>query len=161
MRFAVAGLPITEGSMRPMEVGGKNVPKRTIVLPVNGHELDAWRRQVAVVARTRLPRGWVKLEGPVLLDCLFLLPRPPKGAKGSKVATEYPIHQSSGDVDKLARAIGDALTGVVWTDDSRVVDLIVRKRYPPDGQRIGVAVEVRWIPGYPGGPAGEQLTLEE
>ena len=36
------------------------------------------------------------------------------------------------DVDKLARALLDALTGVAYEDDGQVVTLTVRKRYGPD-----------------------------
>ena len=36
------------------------------------------------------------------------------------------------DVDKLARALLDALTGVAYEDDGQVVILLVRKRYGPD-----------------------------
>jgi crossover junction endodeoxyribonuclease RusA len=161
VKFAVAGLPVTEGSLRPMEVGGKNVPRRTVVIATNAAELNTWRRSVRAVAASKLPRGWVKFDGPVLVECLFLLPPPVKGAKGSVIATEYPIHQSAGDVDKLARAVLDAMSGVVYTDDSRVIRLVVDKRYPAAGQRTGVSIEVRGMPGYPGGVAGEQLALEE
>lgn len=33
------------------------------------------------------------------------------------------------DVDNYAKGIKDALTGVIWTDDSKVVELIVSKFY--------------------------------
>lgn len=33
------------------------------------------------------------------------------------------------DVDNYAKGIKDALTGIIWTDDSKVVELVVRKFY--------------------------------
>jgi len=30
---------------------------------------------------------------------------------------------------KLARAVEDALTGVIWADDAQIVDEVIRKRY--------------------------------
>jgi Holliday junction resolvase RusA-like endonuclease len=33
------------------------------------------------------------------------------------------------DLDKLIRAILDALTGVVWRDDGQVVDIVASKVY--------------------------------
>lgn len=33
------------------------------------------------------------------------------------------------DLDNYAKGIKDALTGVIWTDDSKVVELMVRKFY--------------------------------
>ena len=44
------------------------------------------------------------------------------------------------DLDKLARALLDGITGVVVKDDSLVVDLMVGKRY---GEAPGVVVEIR------------------
>lgn len=52
------------------------------------------------------------------------------------------------DVDKLLRAFLDALTGVVWKDDSQVTDAITRKRYAvpvgPDDDGVRAAIAV-WI----------------
>lgn len=36
-----------------------------------------------------------------------------------------------GDVDKLARAVLDALTNIIWLDDSQVVSMIAHKVYAP------------------------------
>lgn len=33
------------------------------------------------------------------------------------------------DVDNYAKGIKDALTGIIWTDDSKVVELVIRKFY--------------------------------
>lgn len=46
------------------------------------------------------------------------------------------------DIDKLQRAMLDALTGVAWHDDAQVVQVYAKKRY---GQIQGVAVVVREV----------------
>ena len=47
------------------------------------------------------------------------------------------------DIDKLTRAVMDALAdGVVFDQDSQVTDLRIRKRYA-DNQPAGVHVEAR------------------
>jgi Holliday junction resolvase RusA-like endonuclease len=60
----------------------------------------------------------------------FRLPRP-KGHYGRRglrpSAPAYPNVMP--DLDKLARAILDALTGIVWRDDAQVVRLDVEKIY--------------------------------
>lgn len=38
------------------------------------------------------------------------------------------------DIDKLARTTLDALTGIAFDDDSRIVDLVLRKRYAEPGK---------------------------
>jgi Holliday junction resolvase RusA-like endonuclease len=49
------------------------------------------------------------------------------------------------DADKLLRAIGDALTGVVWVDDSQVCDAYVSKQWDDVGGGERVEVTVREI----------------
>ena len=43
------------------------------------------------------------------------------------------------DADNLAKAICDAINGVVWKDDVQVVDLTLKKRY---SMQPGVAVRI-------------------
>ena len=42
------------------------------------------------------------------------------------------------DTDKLIRSILDALTGIVWTDDSQVVEILARKQFGTPGAEIGI-----------------------
>ena len=44
------------------------------------------------------------------------------------------------DIDKLARALCDALTGIAFADDSRIVTLTAEKRYVDDLLPPGVEV---------------------
>lgn len=46
-----------------------------------------------------------------------------------KTPRRWPVTRSSGDWDHLGRAISDALTGVLWADDSQIVEGRVRKLY--------------------------------
>ncbi|MCY3003009.1 MAG: RusA family crossover junction endodeoxyribonuclease [Planctomycetota bacterium] len=48
-------------------------------------------------------------------------------------------HKAPADLDKLERAVGDALTKVVWFDDRRIVSAPHRKVY---GDRPGVALRI-------------------
>jgi Holliday junction resolvase RusA-like endonuclease len=48
-------------------------------------------------------------------------------------APAFPVKRSGGDLDKLARALLDALTGIVYRDDSQVVELDLRKRFADSG----------------------------
>ena len=40
---------------------------------------------------------------------------------------ETPMNQGYGDMDNLVKSILDACTGILWKDDSQIVDLRVRK----------------------------------
>lgn len=95
-----------------------------------------WRRALSDAARQwqdehRLPL----LDEPVLLRCQFWLPRPASIPRWRWLCDKAP------DADKLARTVGDALTGIVLRDDSRICTLIVSKEYAigrPPGVRITV-----------------------
>ena len=74
------------------------------------------------------------LDGPLAVRFVFYAPRP-KGHFGTgrsigilkATAPAYPTGRP--DALKLSRAVEDALTGVVWRDDSQIVDECIAKRY--------------------------------
>ncbi len=62
----------------------------------------------------------VLLEGPVVLECRFYLPRPNRLMR-KKDPEGVVWHTSVPDLDNLYKAVKDSLKGVVWRDDSQVV----------------------------------------
>jgi crossover junction endodeoxyribonuclease RusA len=116
----VFGKPVTQGS---------KVRTRWSMRDDNAERLRPWREAVKQAALDALA-GAYRLEGPVAVDVLFTF-NPPKSAPKSRPC--WPITRSSGDVDKLQRAIFDALTDAgVWRDDSQVVDVRARKVHVGD-----------------------------
>ena len=73
------------------------------------------------------------MEGPMSLSVDFYLKRP-KALKGSKAHTSRP------DLDKLVRGASDALTGLVWKDDSQVKAKTVVMELDSDRPRTVVAI---------------------
>lgn len=133
----VAGVPVTQGS----KTAGVNPHTgRAFVRESGGDRLKAWRTAINSQAQQayadRAP--WL---GPVMLDIHFAVPRPTSAPKTKRT---YPIKARSGDVDKLARAVMDALTGVAFTDDSQVLILMVAKDYAMNGW-TGVDVGVHHL----------------
>lgn len=122
--FLVRGLPKPKGSLRAVGKGRlvEQIDNRPWRDAVTWHAADAMRR-------FRRPM----LTGPVCVDMLLTVPRP---KSASKTRRTFPITRASGDVDKHARLILDALTdaGMIH-DDSQVVHLSVHKDYadPADG----------------------------
>jgi len=126
--FRVHGLPIPQGSTRVWMVNGKPITTSS------AKGLAAWRRVVADVAqRFAPPEPWA---GPVGVTLQFGLPKPKSAPKRKRV---WPDKRP--DLDKLTRAVLDALTYVVFADDSQVVEIHAGKDYSPPG----VVVEVRRI----------------
>jgi Holliday junction resolvase RusA-like endonuclease len=98
---------------------------------------EGWKGQVAVACR--------ELEGRCLHQCLavsltFYLARP-KGhfRSNGQLKPNAPVflHDKKPDVDNLAKAVLDALTGIrAWLDDAQVCELNVRRYYELPGEYV-------------------------
>jgi crossover junction endodeoxyribonuclease RusA len=111
----VAGTPAPQGSKR--HVGGGRMIESSAAV-------GDWRTVVAwTAANEYAPRP--PITGAVVLAVEFVMPRP----KSLPKRKPTPPHTKRPDVDKLLRAVGDAMSGVVWADDSQVVQAVGSKRY--------------------------------
>jgi crossover junction endodeoxyribonuclease RusA len=131
VKFTCAGHPVTQGSKRAFVRNG-----RPILTEQSGDRLRLWRHVIATTARETAHLG--PHDGPVQVHLFFRLERPASTPKRKRT---WPIKTRSGDVDKLARAALDALTGVAFADDAQVVRLVVEKDWA-DGRGPGVEVVV-------------------
>ena len=96
--------------------------------------LGTWRRLVADVAQNYAPvEPW---DGPVGIELHFGLPKPKSAPRRKRV---WPDKRP--DLDKLTRAVLDALTYVVFADDSQVIEIRASKDYGAPG----VVVEIRRV----------------
>lgn len=135
--FFVPGEPITEGSTEAFTSG-----QRVVVTHDRGRALDQWRIKVAHAAEAAAYEAcWpIRYDGPVEVWAEFRLPRPKSAPKSCKHPQMRP------DLDKLQRAIGDALAPYkrlgVLRDDSRIVGWHAVKRYADDTHPAGVTVRV-------------------
>lgn len=131
VQFWVAGAPRPQGSFIARVVKGQ-----AYVVPVNDAALKAWRGNVRARAQeawSMSPAGPAPLQGGIRLRVQFSFVRP-KTQQGRAVPHVKP------DLDKLCRAVLDALTGVVYEDDAQVVTLTASKIYRPTGPGAFVAV---------------------
>lgn len=115
--FNVGGNPIPKGSMR--HIGNGRMVDQTKVKP--------WMSLIRKAA-IEIAKGET-ISLPCSVEVEFRFARPVSARNRL-----YPHLRSVGDIDKLSRAVLDALQGSktevgVLTDDSLVVDLIARKRY--------------------------------
>ncbi len=129
----VTGEPVPQGSLRAFARNG-----RVMTIAGNAGRLERWRGDVRTAARqamgNRLP-----LTGPVALTVVFRFARPQSHltSKG-EVRSGAPGYPRA-DLDKLQRAILDALTGFVYGDDSQVVAIAAVKEY---GDAAGASLHV-------------------
>lgn len=140
LHFAVAGVPRPQGSARAYVVAGR------AVVTSDNRRLADWRTALAWEARAAWA-GRAALTGPVRVSLEFRLPRPKgHGGAGGSLRPGAPLRPTTRpDLDKLARAVLDALTeaGVV-ADDALVTDLAAAKAYADGPLGAGVAVTVTW-----------------
>jgi len=150
--FFVPGIPVSQGSKRAFVIRDKSGRHRP-VLTESAKGLPQWRATVALAGRQALMKGnegatvgwWAKKA--LLVRLAFYLPRPASLPKKVQDAVKRP------DLDKLTRAVLDALTGIVWVDDSQITRLELAKDYahtPHHNVEVGVAVIVTPVTGERG-----------
>lgn len=130
LTFYVPGRPRSQGSKIPgrRKDGG-------LYMRESDPNLPAWRKAVRAAALDavtlaglpKVPYG----DGPVGLVLTFGFRRP----KSSTAL--WPI--STIDVDKAMRAVGDALTRVLYVDDKQIVSATIRK--------VWAEIDVPWAEG--------------
>lgn len=137
--FTVQGVPVPKGSMR--HIGNGRMIDQTKTKPWMNSVRSASLEAAALVIEKGSIAPFI-IEVPVSVDIVFYFPRP--AAAKNRL---YPHKRSVGDIDKLSRAVLDALQpsrteiGILM-DDSLVVDLIAKKRYT-DAATAGAWIVVK------------------
>ena len=134
VRFFAAGTPAPKGSTRAFIRGGRAVTTH------DNTRTKPWQASLGYAAQQA---GVAPADGPVAVRLVFWLPRP-AGHFGKRgllpSAPAFPAVKP--DLDKLARSCFDALSGIGYSDDARVVSLEAEKRYANATQPPGVSVEI-------------------
>lgn len=115
VRFSVHGEPATQGSF---------VPVSSTRIKADSKRLAAWRRDVGWSAKAARPRGFQLWKGPIAMSAVFLVAGHDK------------------DLDKMLRAVFDALKGVLYEDDKQVRALVARVQRIPAGSRSTPGIEL-------------------
>ena len=126
MRFTVYGKPV--GKARPRVVRLPNGQSRTYT----PRSTTSWEEMIRYQSLEHRPT--TLMDGPIGVSATFYLPKPKSRRKGDVWADTKP------DWDNLGKAVTDALEGLFWVNDSRIVDCRVRKVYgePP---RVEIEIE--------------------
>jgi Holliday junction resolvase RusA-like endonuclease len=121
VKLVVFGVPLPQGSKSAFVVKGRAV----VTDGKKGPALREWRAAIGACARLWLSQNGMPapLDCPVALKATFYMPRPKSTPKRVTRPATRP------DLDKLTRSIGDALTKIAYTEDSRIVEIHVRKEY--------------------------------
>lgn len=130
--FTVAGTPAPQGSKTRTRYGMFESSKR----------VKPWRELVHAAA-VRAGDD-VCLLGPLTppyrVEMTFRIQKP----RTSRA--KHPVAPTIGDIDKLTRAVGDALTSAgLIEDDRHIITLTAEKEWAEDGEKAGVTVRVTEI----------------
>jgi crossover junction endodeoxyribonuclease RusA len=112
--FRVEGNAAAQGSMKHVGNG------RLVAM---SKKLPSWRKAVIAAAKEAHGPVWEPMDGPLTVHLDIFIPKPKK--------TKFPDYPAgTPDLDKLQRAIGDALklAGTI-TDDARIVSWHAHKRW--------------------------------
>jgi Holliday junction resolvase RusA-like endonuclease len=134
--FVVLGVAAPQGSKVLTKWGAmREANKRTM----------PWRQEVAAKAQEAM-RGASPILTPVRLRATFLFPRPKSHYRTGKHAGQLKDGigywmTTKPDLSKLVRAAEDAMTGIVYRDDSQVCVLDVAKHYTVEEPKVMIVVE--------------------
>lgn len=141
--FFVRGRPISQGSAKwiPSKTTGKSIP-------IQNKNLKPWRQAIAWAAKEELGACWI--VGGCSMTLVFTFERPKAhyrtGKYGHLLKESAPQrHIQKPDVDKLERAILDALSGVAYGDDCEIDTVGKTKRWGPRGEGSGVEITLRGV----------------
>ena len=123
----IIGLPVPKGRPRSFRVGGflgHYTPKRTA----------EWEKYVRLQARQQYKQA--PLDCPIKIEVEFYLPRP------KSLPKKYVYHAKKPDLDNLNKAILDSLEGIIYTNDSRICQIVSRKNYASSRSEVGVVIRI-------------------
>lgn len=127
----VPGTPAPQGSKNAYRHGNKTILVET------SKKLPTWRKTIQFHAQKHCPQP---LQGAIHLDIEFIMPRPKTLPKKQKHMTKKP------DLDKLIRAVGDALTTIAYKDDNQINTITARKRYQHQNEQTGAIITIQETP---------------
>jgi Holliday junction resolvase RusA-like endonuclease len=149
----ILGTPAPKGSSRPM-LNRKTGKAFTFKggSPQNAEKLTTWDNNVRAAAASACGALTAPpfVETALSVAITFRLARPGghwgKGKQAGRLKPSAPAYpRGKPDIDKLARSTLDSLTGIVFDDDSRIVQLAISKIYATpgsEGATIAIAAEV-------------------
>jgi Holliday junction resolvase RusA-like endonuclease len=127
--FTVLGIPVPQGSKKGFFNKGLN----RVQLVESNDKTQPWRDSVTAAAAQAYPiEHFPVIQTPVRVVCSFAFPYRSADLKkdGSPKRPGYAPKSSKPDLDKLVRAVLDAVTAAgVWVDDSQVAQVYAEKFY--------------------------------
>lgn len=125
IEFTVYGNPVPKARARTVRRGGKTItytPEKT----------EAWEDMIRLQILKHKPEKLI--DGALRLKATFYL------QKGKSLPKKRKYPETKPDLDNLEKCLLDAMEGIIYTNDSRIVDKDMGKRYG-DPPRVEVELE--------------------
>ncbi|MGA7781115.1 MAG: RusA family crossover junction endodeoxyribonuclease [Paraburkholderia sp.] len=121
--FSVPGTPIAKGR-------AKFARRGTFVTTYTPKETVQYENLVRLAAQEAM-RGADPFDSPVELTVAIYLPIPQSWSKKKqeKARTGLVGATKKPDADNVLKALKDGMNGVVYVDDARITDVLLKKRY--------------------------------
>lgn len=130
----VPGKPAPQGSKR-----GIPTKNGKVAMVESSKAVKPWREDIRQALLDDDNHALARFDGPVRVVLEFVMPRP----KSMPVSRPTPPHTKRPDIDKIARAVLDAVSSAgVWVDDSHVIDLHPTKRTAERGEQSGCHITI-------------------
>ena len=131
--FTIPGITVAKGRARTLKSGRSYTPAKTA-------NYAARVAQIGKLAMGDAPL----LDGPLSLSIVVHLPIPASWSKAKQASalkgTVWPV--SRPDLDNYEKGIMDALNGIVWNDDSQIVQLASTKVYSDEPRAVVRVVQL-------------------
>lgn len=131
----VYGVARPQGSKIP----GVSKAGKAFVREQSGAQLNQWRKDIVDAAvKAREASDHQTLDGALGLQLIFFMPRP------ASIPAKKRTHPSvRPDLDKMIRAVGDALKAAgVYGDDAQICQITALKKYMTDDPECAPGVDV-------------------
>lgn len=138
IRIHIPAVPVAQPRPRSVRINGKTM---TVSNPI-GHPVTAFKATCRLAASQAY--SGPPLDGPIGLSMIFVLPRPTNMIWKKQPMPRVPRHQTP-DFDNLAKSCTDALTGLLWNNDSQLYDVKIVKVIAAGDEQPHVELTV-WRP---------------
>ncbi|MGI9492184.1 MAG: RusA family crossover junction endodeoxyribonuclease [Geminicoccaceae bacterium] len=125
LRIIVEGVPVAKGRPRFTTVNGfaaSYTPKKT-------QNYENWVRMCGVQSMSMAGRSTMDDALDITIIAHVPIPSSWSGKRKRKAALGEISPTKRPDLDNFVKAAVDGLTGIVWRDDSQIVNLTARKLY--------------------------------
>lgn len=124
----IPGVPVPKGRPRVTRSGHAFTPKRT----------RDYESKVAMIAASE--HEGAPFTGPLEVSVVAYLPKPKKPKE--KLSVPMIRSPNNGDVDNYSKAALDAIEGIVFENDSQIIQLTASKQYHKTPQLIVTVREI-------------------